>query len=330
MAGLTYVGDHITMTIGGGTYNAAGIDSKETAPEGYAYYITGNNNPSITNKVPTDGCYFKFVTNVNGLLNVAVKINKDKPTYVVEGSENISFYLDGEKRNAGHKPGAITLGMISFPVIAGTNYYVYCSGSKIGCFGFEFIQGHVLETADADFYGLYLTSEVALPENVEAYTGILNVAEDELALTKVAGTVIPAATPVLVKANAAGLYNFAPSNTGAETIVSSLKGVAAATTVASIESANTGKTCLTLGVDGEGVVAFRKPAGTSIAANKVYLLVNTPSTPAPAIRIVMNENGATDIKSIEDSEKAVKFIEYGKLYIQKDGVVYDATGAKVK
>ncbi|MBQ7671857.1 MAG: hypothetical protein IJS49_02125 [Paludibacteraceae bacterium] len=68
---------------------------------------------------------------------------------------------------------------------------------------------------------------------------------------------------------------------------------------------------------------------SKIPANKAYIIINGQN-PAPAVRIIFAENGATDINELEGAEKAVKFIENGKLYIQKDGVVYDATGAKVK
>ena len=56
------------------------------------------------------------------------------------------------------------------------------------------------------------------------------------------------------------------------------------------------------------------------------LWVGTGSS-APELRIAEN---ATDIRNIEGNENAVKFIENGKLFIRKNGVVYDATGAVVK
>jgi len=206
-----------------------------------------------------------------------------------------------------------------------TDVYVYSSNSGNNIYGIK-VEPFALHAADVDFYGLFMPAEAVIPSGITAYTGVLNPAETELALTQVSGTVIPANTPVLVKANAAGTYAFAPSNTGADAIASSLKGVAVETTVASIEAANTGKKCLTLG-ENSGVVAFRQPAGESIAANKVYLLVNT-SSPAPSvIRIVEN---TTNIENVEANEAAVKYIENGKLYIKKNGVTYNVVGAVVK
>ena len=63
-------------------------------------------------------------------------------------------------------------------------------------------------------------------------------------------------------------------------------------------------------------------------AHKAYLKL--PKTAGAPSRILFNENDVTNIENVEASEKAVKFIENGKLYIQKDGVVYDAMGKTVR
>ena len=61
---------------------------------------------------------------------------------------------------------------------------------------------------------------------------------------------------------------------------------------------------------------------------RAYLHIE--ATGAPALRIVEAGNEATNIQNVEGNEAAVKFIENGKLFIMKNGVVYDATGAVVK
>ena len=73
--------------------------------------------------------------------------------------------------------------------------------------------------------------------------------------------------------------------------------------------------------------------GCTIANGRAYIKMNEVDvkTSAPdAIRLELEEENATDIDAIEASEKAVKFIKNGQLFIQKDGVVYDATGRAVK
>ncbi len=64
----------------------------------------------------------------------------------------------------------------------------------------------------------------------------------------------------------------------------------------------------------------------------LYYVPNLDSAPsAPSMHFDINEeNNATSIDAIEASEKAVKFIENGKLFIQKNGVVYDTTGRVVR
>ena len=66
----------------------------------------------------------------------------------------------------------------------------------------------------------------------------------------------------------------------------------------------------------------------TINSTRAYLhIAGAEITSAPALRIVEN---ATDIQNIEANETAVKFIENGKLFIKKNGVVYDAIGTVVR
>ena len=64
----------------------------------------------------------------------------------------------------------------------------------------------------------------------------------------------------------------------------------------------------------------------TINSTRAYLHVAVPYS-APSLRIIEN---ATDIKNIEGNEAAVKFIQNGQLFIKKNGIVYDVTGAIVK
>lgn len=67
-------------------------------------------------------------------------------------------------------------------------------------------------------------------------------------------------------------------------------------------------------------------ATANVAQYKAYIRLGKLSAPS-ILRIV---NGATNIQNVEGNETAVKFIENGKLFIKKNGVVYDAVGAVVK
>lgn len=69
-------------------------------------------------------------------------------------------------------------------------------------------------------------------------------------------------------------------------------------------------------------------------ANRAYFnfygLDPYAGAPGRFIELPMAPNSGTDINNIEASEEGVKFIREGKLFIKKNGVVYDALGRMVK
>jgi len=148
-----------------------------------------------------------------------------------------------------------------------------------------------------------------------AYNG-----SDAVVLTEVVDAVVPANQGIILKGEEGATVTITPSDeTASDFSDNDLAGVV--TPIAATE----GMYVLTTNA---GVTAFNPcQVGLEIPAHKAYISI--PSN-APAVRIIFAENGATGINELEGAEKAVKFIENGKLYIQKDGVVYDATGAKVK
>ena len=357
---ITLTVQPVDVTISGNNYYVAVGDKKKDGSKVTCddivmeYNCTGTINDAIADNMVnslnsnyvasittgTNGWGVTFTPESDGVLSVGVVINGGKKFSITNASsfnynglqdEGNNTTSESSGTNESHEwtPSKKQYTIITLHVMSGTSYKFSVAGSKMAFYGFEFTPDFALVAADANFYGMYLEEEVTIPANVEAFTGKLNDNQTQLNLTQVTGSVIPAATPVLVKASAAGTYYFAPSATSAAAIANNdLKGVATETAVTAL--AEDGKTVLTLGVDVEGVIGFRKPAGDNIAANKVYLLVDTPAQGAPSIRIVMGENNTTDINSLEASEKAQKFFENGNLYILRDGVVYDATGRVVR
>ena len=75
---------------------------------------------------------------------------------------------------------------------------------------------------------------------------------------------------------------------------------------------------------------YKVGEGCTVDAYHAYLNITVPNEAPAAIRIVEEENNATGVDNIESNEKAVKFFENGKLYILREGVVYDATGRAIK
>ena len=83
-------------------------------------------------------------------------------------------------------------------------------------------------------------------------------------------------------------------------------------------------------IDQDGITKFHPCyAGITIPANKAFIEIGEATAPS-AIRIEFAENNATNIMNVDDVENAVKFMENGKLFIKKNGVIYNAVGAIVK
>ena len=98
-------------------------------------------------------------------------------------------------------------------------------------------------------------------------------------------------------------------------------------------------------IPGDGTTAFNSPANTyyyyinadkfhlansgTLQSGKAYLKITSTGAPS-LIRIVDEENTATNIKSVDAVEEGIKFIQNGQLFIKKNGVVYDMLGHKVQ
>ena len=67
----------------------------------------------------------------------------------------------------------------------------------------------------------------------------------------------------------------------------------------------------------------------TINSTRAYLHIAGGAN-APELRIIEAGNEATNINNVEGQEQAVKFIQDGKLFIQKNGVTYDALGRVVR
>ena len=79
---------------------------------------------------------------------------------------------------------------------------------------------------------------------------------------------------------------------------------------------------------------YNLASAAKVSVDKAYLETESAlSAPigAPAIiRIIDEENNATNIEAVEAAKEGVKFIQNGKLFIKKNGVVYDMLGTVVR
>ena len=149
---------------------------------------------------------------------------------------------------------------------------------------------------------------------------------DVLTLSEISG-VIPAGVGIILGGTAGATATISYTGEDATTVSGNvLQGTTSSQTTTSLYS------------EGQTFYAYDKSDnkfkiynGTNFPANKAYFIVESGAGSAPsAIRIEFEENNVTSIDAIGANEKAVKFIENGKLFILKNGVVFDAIGNVVR
>ena len=197
--------------------------------------------------------------------------------------------------------------------------------------GFTITLARKVTVGEAGWASLYFNFKVVVPEGVTAYYAS-EVTSSSVKLTEIGGNkVIPENFGVVINASE-GDHNFAgstesPAVNPAE-IENHFDGVIVSTPVANINP-GTGNSLYVLGNEG-GQVGFYLPSNSlvNLAPYKAYLIAPSQPAGAPAIQFIFE--GATDINNIEVVDEAVKFIQDGKLYIKKNGIVYDLLGTVVR
>ena len=195
---------------------------------------------------------------------------------------------------------------------------------------------HLVTISEVGYATLYYRFEnLIVPEGVTAYifdttTNKLNKSE-----TYTAGEVIPKDCGVVLE-GAQGDYDFfTTANQGTKLANNGLLGTDEESTIynnteyyyygLSLNNLNEISSVGFYWMNNEG-------AGFLNGAHKAYLRIKKSNfSGAPARYYIFNEeNNTTSIENINGNENAVKFFENGKLFILRDGVVYDAMGKMVK
>ena len=134
----------------------------------FTAYISGGNNPkdgelngtssagagySITGKnLPKSGCYYTFKPTKDGSLKIGIMLNGNKSFYVVKedgtaisdfdikDKEGTTVALRVFEQDASTFASAAekVYGYVTFNVEKEKTYYVFCTGSKLGLYGFIF------------------------------------------------------------------------------------------------------------------------------------------------------------------------------------------------
>lgn len=145
----------------------SGAKTDATLPE-FTAFISGGNNPkdgelngtssagggySITGKnLPKSGTYYAFKPTKNGSLKVGIQLNGDKSFFVVkeDGTAMSDYDLKDVEGTTIAVRQAVTdgapfcsietklYGYVTFNVEKDKTYYVFCTGSKLGFYGFIF------------------------------------------------------------------------------------------------------------------------------------------------------------------------------------------------
>lgn len=169
----------------------------------------------------------------------------------------------------------------------------------------------------------YATYSSAYPFSVEgadAYKA--EVSGMNVTFTKITGN-IPAGEGVLLGGEASATVTITEATAAAAIEGNDMKATTTAT-----ESCVAKPTNGTVYVLNASANEFQKYTGTEFTANKAYLHVEEAAAPA-VLHITFAEDEVTAVENVETAD-AVKFIENGVLYIQKNGRVYNAMGQIVK
>lgn len=188
--GQAIQGDHIrayiSPTAGGANTNSAysnygeltTVSQAYTGDIQYSYRLNnGNGKKPVYNEgtgQPSSGCFYAFTPTKDGVLEVAVNINANKRLIVSNGTKILTRNTDYTTSNitygSGDAPSAnVSGGSVRINVTAGTTYYVYGAGTKMGILGFalnEYLyvtsegQEFVMSTDNYANYG-YFTKENA-------------------------------------------------------------------------------------------------------------------------------------------------------------------------
>ena len=305
----------VTLTVG--FAGGADFKFKGNAALKDAYGFTGFTEGNGENGTATSGTTYIIKPLYDGQVTVGIVLNAGKKFYVLESEQAMDGY-DGMTVDA-----KVTGGTYSFPVKAGRTYKVFCTGSKLGFYGFAYTYDPSKVQTDVDVIvtdevkigdDIYMTYspdkalDFSAVEGLTAYSVKKKITGDIFSgmkagteLTEV--TNVPAGAGVLLKAAAAGKYvvPFAKGSV-AELTGNDLKVVEARTALADMQTVSYGEV----------------QKGPGILGTKTFSYFDYASFSSKEVTV-------TGFVMLDEGEK--EFLEAGTVYMDFD-CDFDKGGAE--
>ena len=330
-SGKQFDGDE-TWIITGGEYKTT-TGSGSSIKNYYAWVINKNSDDDDRKQLGKTRIYF-FVG-----ANKCIKLINDRGSSL-STARPIKVYVNGVEQTYVTSMPAYTSGTpkASITIHTGNPAMVeIASNQTSGDTGWGSIEvtsaTHDLTINSYGWASLYLPYQAMVPTSPAGATAYYASAKDGSTITLspiAAGDVIPAYTGVVVKGTASTEYTFAYNTKTPEDVASNLLKGEVAEKEVEVNSTYVLATGDASSCTFKSYTNAGDKGNVTLGAYKAYILTSSLSSAPDRLRIIVEENNATNIEDIEVKEEAVKFIENGKLLINRDGIIYDALGRKVR
>lgn len=291
----------------------------------YASIKTGD-AAKFDGKTEPTGAYLKFEPTNDGTIIVGIQIDKFKelclvgsdfaritdytynlPSAAGQVSQTLGTYDKDAKTTVDNCLKLKSNGTVTFNVKAGKTYYLMALGSKIGFFGFKYLENEKVTITDAGFATFAASYPVDYSANgLVAYA--VKYANGTLTYNKIDG-IVPAKTPVLLSGDAKE-YTLTVSGGAVTTVDTDLK-------VADGETKGDGNIYCLAKKASNGVGFYQVAPSVTIPANKAYLEIGTPTTTLAKYYSIGIGGNTTGIQAIQQNS------------VKADGIMYSLSGQRV-
>lgn len=304
-------------------------DGKLASTDPYVACVQGTKNPVDDVKsayepsrknLPVTGCYYVFTASKAGTLSLGIQLGQTKSFYVVDaktGENSVEKTLkdrDGKTLELNEKQQLAEkmYGYVIFEVEANKSYYIFCTGSKLMIYGYQFTVATasssekvtICKAGFATHASKFAVDYSNRTDGLEAYSVKYDSSSNELTYTKING-VVEAGKAVILKGK--GDYILEPSS---ETVNITETG---------LETSDGNKIGATniycLANKSNGVGFYQVSSDVTIPKNKAYLEI--PSKNSAKYYSIGIGGNTTGIQAIQQNS------------VKADGIMYSLSGQRV-